>query len=394
MRIHLIKNSFLSTIAAALLVACGSEQAPPPSQTAAVTVVTLQAEPVLLTRELPGRTTPFLVAEVRPQVSGIVEQRLFTEGSLVKAGEPLYRIDDASYRADASSARASLARAEATLTSARLAAKRIAELAAIDAVSAQDNENAIAAQRQAEADVGVARAALEGSDVVLRYTRINSPIDGRIGKSSVTQGALVTANQTQALATVQQLDPIYVDLTQSSSELLQLRKEIAAGTMTATDDVPVDILLEDGSPYAQTGTLAFSDVSVNPETGSYLLRVIVPNPDGLLLPGMYVRAVVSNGERADGLLVPQEGVTRDPKGNATAMVVGADGTVEQRAIEVSRSIGNRWLVDAGLAAGDRVVVEGLQKIQPGAQVNATERGAAPSTAEAAAPDVATPRAAN
>jgi membrane fusion protein, multidrug efflux system len=381
-----------------LLSACGRDDPPAPPPTVEVAVVTLAAEPVALTRELPGRTNPFLVAEVRPQVSGIVKQRLFTEGSVVKAGQPLYQIDAATYQADANSAQAALSRAQAALKSAQLTAARIGELAKIDAVSAQDNENSIATLRQAEADVGVARAALDGTNVVLGHARIDAPITGRIGKSAVTQGALVTANQATPLAIVQQLDPIYIDVTQSSSELLQLRKELAAGTITETSDVPVSVLLEDGSVYAHDGKLAFSDVSVNPETGSYLLRVIVPNPEGLLLPGMYVRAVISNGERADGLLVPQEGVTRDAKGNAVAMVVGADEKIEQRTLVVNRSLGNRWLVDSGLVAGDRVVVEGLQKIQPGAQVVATERGATTAaTGAAEAPetdDVPAPTAAN
>lgn len=387
MRIQLFRITFVS-ISALLLTACGDETAAPAPGPAAVTVVTLAPEPVALTSELPGRTTPYLVAEVRPQASGIVEKRLFTEGGVVKAGETLYELDDATYRADANSARAALARAQATLKSAKLTAARIAELAAIDAVSAQDNEDAIAALRQAEADVGVARAALDGSNVLLGYTRIVSPIDGRIGKSSVTRGALVTANQTQALATVQQLDPIYVDLTQSSADLLQLRREFASGTTTPGSEVPVTILLEDGSRYEHEGTLAFADVSVDPATGSVLLRVLVPNPDNTLLPGMYVRAVVANGRRENGLLVPQQGITRNPLGEAVAMVVGTDNTVEQRKVQVNRTVGDRWLIDGGLAAGERVIVAGLQKIQPGAQVVASELAGAPTDAAEPAADAA------
>ena len=355
-----------------LMAACGSDAPPPAPPKAQVTVITLAPEPITLTRELPGRTSPFLVAEVRPQVSGIVKQRLFDEGSVVKAGQPLYQLDDATYRANVSSARAALARNQAALKSAQLTAVRIGELAKIDAVSAQDHENSIAMLRQAEADVGVARAALDGSNVVLGYARIDSSITGRIGKSTVTQGALVTANQEQALATVQQLDPIYVDLTQSSNELLQLRKELAAGTLTSARDVPVTIITEDDTPHAQDGKLAFADLSVDPATGSYMVRVQVPNPGHLLLPGMYVRAVVGIGKRADALLVPQQGVTRDPKGGATALVVDAAGKVEQRSVQVSRTIGDRWLIDGGLVAGDRVILEGLQKVKPGAEVVATE----------------------
>lgn len=367
----------------ALLGACGSK-APPPQGPTPVTVVTLKTETITLTRELPGRVTSSQVAEVRPQVSGIVQRRLFTEGGLVKAGEALYQIDDATYRADTNSARATLARAEATLESARLKAQRSAELAKIDAISTQDNENAIAALRQAEADIAVAKAAAERSNVVLNYCRIESPIAGRIGKSSVTQGALVTANQDMALATVQQLDPIYVDLTQAGSELLQLRKQIAAGTLKGATALPVTLLLEDGSKYKHTGRLAFSEVSVDPTTGSYALRVVVPNPENILLPGMYAHAIIGEGTRPNALLAPQQGITRDPKGGANAMVAGKNGKVELRSVKVSQTIGDKWLVEEGLAAGDKVIVEGLQKIQPGVPVQATEAGAAPAAAPAVA----------
>lgn len=340
-----------------------------------VTVVTLQPESVTLTRELPGRTNPFLVAEVRPQVSGIVKKRLFTEGGLVKAGQALYQIDDATYRADFASAKASLARAQATLKSARLTAARSEELARIDAVSRQDNENAAAALDQAEADVKVAEAAVQSAGILVGYGRIATPISGRIGKSSVTAGALVTANQAASLATVQQLDPIYVDLTQSSAELSALRKALAAGTLESAAEMPVTILMEDGARYSHDGKLAFSEVTVDPSTGSFALRVVVPNPDHVLLPGMYVRAVVGNGVRQNALLVPQQGVARDPRGNTTAMVVGAGNKVEVRPVQVSRTIADKWLVEGGLAAGDKVIVAGVQKVQPGALVQATEMGA-------------------
>lgn len=363
----------LTAAFAILLGACGTGQEAGPPPTPAVTVVELGSQDVTLTRELPGRTNAWLVAEVRPQVSGLVAERLFTEGERVKAGQPLYQIDDATYRATVNSARAQLARARATLTSARLTAERIAGLAKIDAVSAQDNDNATAALAQAEADVGVARAALDAANVMLGYARITSPIDGRIGRSSVTQGALVTANQPQALATVQQLDPIYVDLTQSSAELLDLRRSLAEGRLSRGEEaMPVKILLEDGSEFPHPGTLKFSEVAVDPSTGSYALRIEVPNPEHVLMPGMYVRAVLGAGVRADAVLVPQRGIARDPKGNTTAMVVDAQGVVEQRQVVVSRTIGDQWLVESGLAAGDRVVVEGLQKIAPGATVEVTE----------------------
>jgi membrane fusion protein (multidrug efflux system) len=267
-------------------------------------------------------------------------------------------------------------RAQASLLTNQLNARRSAELVKIDAVSKQDDENAAAALRQSEADVVAAQAAVDRSNVVLGYARITSPITGRIGKSSVTQGALVTANQAAPLATVQDLDPIYIDLTQSAAELLELRKALVAGKLKGARDLPVTLLLEDGTRYAHEGKLAFADITVDPATGSYALRVVAPNPDQIILPGMYVRALVGSGVRQDALLVPQQGVARDPKGNTTALVVGADDKVELRPIQVSRAIDDKWLVEEGLAAGDRVVVEGLQKIQPGAQVRATEAGAA------------------
>ena len=359
------------------LAACGAGQEAGAPPKPAVTVATLQTAPVTITRELPGRTSAWLVAEVRPQVSGIVARRLFTEGALVEAGQPLYQIDDASYRAAANSARAQLKRAEATLVAARLTARRTAELVRIDAVSRQDNDNAVAALGQAEADVGAARAALEAANVTLGYARITAPISGRIGRSSVTQGALVTANQPAPLATVQQLDPIHVDLTQSSTELLDLRRALADGSLQSTGDMPVTILLEDGSEYAHPGSLKFSEVAVDPSTGSYALRVEVPNPDHVLMPGMYVRAMLGAGVRRNALLVPQQGVARDAKGNTSAMVVNAQGVVEQRPVAVSQTIGNQWLVESGLAAGDRVVIEGLQKIAPGVEVEVTAEADTP-----------------
>ncbi len=266
---------------------------------------------------------------------------------------------------------------------ARLNAGRSAELVKIDAISRQDNDNAQATLRQAEADVKAAQAAVDGSSVTLERARITSPISGRIGKSTVTQGALVTAGQAAALATVQQLDPMYIDLVQSSSEWLALRRELASGAVGSTAGLPVEILLEDGSAYPQPGKLEFSEVTVDPSTGSYALRVVVPNPDHVLLPGMYVRAVLGNGQRPNAIVVPQQGIARDPKGNTTAMVVGRDGKAEVRQVKVSQAIGDKWLVESGLAAGDRVIVEGLQKIKPGVPVQASEAGAAPAARPAA-----------
>ncbi|MET3008332.1 MAG: efflux RND transporter periplasmic adaptor subunit [Stenotrophomonas koreensis] len=374
----------LSMALAAALAACGgAEQGGPQQGPGQVTVVTLKPETVNLSRELPGRTSAYLVAEVRPQVSGIIARRLFTEGTEVKAGQVLYQIEDASYRAMAASAQAQVQRATANAEQARLAARRISELAQVNAVSAQENENAQAALKTAEADLASARAALQQANVTLGYARITAPISGRIGKSSVTQGALVTANQADALATVNQLDPIYVDLTQSAAELMQLRRELAAGKLQANNQMPVKILLEDGSTFNHDGVLEFSEVSVDPATGSFGLRIKVDNPEGVLMPGMYVRAVVGTATREQALLVPMQGVQRDPKGATSAMVVDAEGKVAVRPIQVSQTVGDKWLVEGGLAAGDKVIVEGLQKIGPGMPVNATEKGAQPAAAAAA-----------
>jgi len=358
---------------ALLLVACERQQAPAMQDSVPeVTVVTLKEAPVTLARELPGRTNPFVVAEVRPQVTGIVKERLFTEGSLVEAGQPLYQLDDAIYRADYNSAKALLVRAQAAADIARFNAERAEKLIGSKVISEQELVSARAVVQQAEADIGVAEARVAGAEVKLAYARITSPIEGRIGKSTVTRGALVTADQSDPLATVQQLDPIYVDLTRSANELLELRRELSSGVARKTEDIPVSIILEDGTAYAHEGKLAFTDVAVDPMTGSYALRVVVPNPDSLLMPGMYVRAIVSNAVLDRGLLVPQQGVTRDAKGNASAMVVTADGTVEQRAVQLSRTVGDQWLVSSGLFEGDRVIVEGLQRIRPGIPVAATE----------------------
>ena len=379
----------LSLAVAVSVAACGGGAPQGPQQgPGQVTVVTLKPETVSLSRELPGRTAAFQVAEIRPQVNGIVAKRLFTEGSLVKAGQPLYQIEDATYQATAATARAQVERAAANAEQARLTARRMAELVKINAISAQENENAQAALKTAEADLAAARAGLQQANVTVGYARLSSPISGRIGKSNVTQGALVTANQGEPLAVVTQLDPIYVDLTQSASELVQLRRDIAAGRLSTNSDVPVTLLLEDGTTYEHTGTLESSEVNVDAATGSFGMRVKVANPDGLLLPGMYVRAVLGSGQRENALLVPMQGVQRDPKGNTSVMVVDAEGKVAVRPVKVSQAIGDKWLLEEGLAAGDKVIVEGLQKIGPGMPVNATEKGAdaaAPAGAPAAAP---------
>lgn len=367
------------------LAACQGE--PPPQPQAGpvpVTVVTLKPRPVTLTRELSGRTSPSVIAEIRPQVSGIVEKRLFKEGSQVRAGQPLYQLDDAIYEADLASAKATLARAQAAVEAAKPAAARARKLIKTNAISRQDYESAVAALRQAEAEVKIAQAAVQQSRIALDYAQISSPISGRAGISTVTQGALVTANQAQPLTTVQQLDPIHVDLAMSANELLELRQELDAGSVSSATDVPVTILLENGSRYPHQGRLTFTDVTVDPSTGSLLLRVVAPNPEFLLMPGMYVRAEVSLAQRQQAILAPQQGITRDPKGNATALVVAADNKVEQRQVQVSRAMGDQWLVENGLADGDRVIVEGLQKVSPGAPVQPTEA----EQATASAPDPA------
>ena len=363
------------------LAGCANEgkpaaQAPPPIP---VTVVTLKPQDVAISRDLAGRAVPSLVAEVRPQVSGVIKRRLFDEGGVVKAGQPLYQLDDATYAADVQSAQATLTRAEATLQAARLTGRRSSELIKIDAISRQEHENTEAALAEASADVQVARAQLERSRVMLGYARIVAPISGRIGKSAVTQGALVTSNQVDPLVVIQQTDPMYVDVTQSSAELLELRRDFASGRLSRPGDaLPVRLTLEDGTSFANQGRLDFYDVTVDPETGSFSMRISVPNPGAVLLPGMYVRAEVGNGVRRQALMVPQQGVTRNPKGEATAMIVGLDNRVLVRQVMVNRAIGNQWLIDGGLAAGERVIVEGMQKVRPGAVTAPAEAGPAPS----------------
>jgi len=381
-RVALPAALILATLA---LGACGDKAAAPAAPpAAAVTVVTLASAPVTLTRELTGRAEASQQAEVRPQAGGIVERLLFTEGGSVQAGQALYQLDQTAYRADAGSAQAAVARAQASLVTARLSAGRSAELVKTNLISRADNDNAQAALRQAQADLRAAQATLQGANVPLAFTRVTAPISGRIGRSSVTRGALVTASQATPLATIQDLDPMYVEVSQSSAELLQLRREIAAGSLQGTDSVPVEIVLEDGSTFAQQGRLSFAEALVDPATGAVALRVVVPNPDQLLLPGMFVRARVANGVRSNGILAPQQGITRNPRGDATALVVGADGKVEERVVKVSRAIGDKWLVDEGLNAGDKLIVEGLQKVKAGATVTASERGSEAAAAKPAA----------
>jgi len=355
-----------------ILNGCGEKQSGGPSGTGApeVAVVTLQPEQVMLTTELPGRTTAHLVAEIRPQVSGLIQKRLFTEGSYVKAGQLLYRIDPAPFQAELDNANASLGRAEANLPAIRSRAERFRELLTDKAVSQQDYDDAEAALKQAEADVQYWLATVDTARINLGYTRIIAPISGRIGISNVTEGALVTAHQPTALATIQQLDPIYVDVPQSTTELLRLQRRLEEGRLKyeSKNQNKVKLILEDGTEYPFEGTLQFRDVSVDPSTGSVILRVIVANPKGVLLPGMFVRAVVKEGVNKQALLIPQQAVSRDSKGNPVALIVDADGKVQQRMLTVDRTIGDKWLVSSGIAEGDRVIIEGIQKVRPGASV--------------------------
>ena len=349
---------------------CGSKQAAPPPAIPEVAIVTVNPERVVLTTELPGRVSAYFVAEIRPQVNGIVQERLFNEGSDVNAGSVLYQIDPAPYQAAYKNALAALARSEANLPPVRLKAERFKELIGRNAISQQDFDNADAALRQAEAEVESSKAAVESARINLAYTRITAPISGRIGKSNVTVGALAIAYQGSAFATIQQLDPIYVDATQSSANLLQLKRSMEAGRIKGNgpNRTRVKLLLEDGTPYPQEGTLKFSEVTVDPTTGSFILRMVFPNPKHILLPGMYVRAILQEGEVDRAILVPQQAISRDPKGNPVALIVEGDGKVGQRMLALDRAIGDKWLVSEGLNPGDRLIVEGSQRIRPGGSV--------------------------
>ncbi|PKQ41777.1 MexA family multidrug efflux RND transporter periplasmic adaptor subunit [Pseudomonas sp. YY-1] len=354
----------VSAIAVAMLglTGCQESSAPQTQQTPQVGVVTLEAKPFALTSEVPGRTSAYRIAEVRPQVNGIIQKRLFTEGSEVKAGQQLYQIDPATYEAAFKSA-------QATQLSSKSLADRYKLLVADKAVSQQAYDEARAAGLQAD-------AALEQARIDLRYTKVMAPISGRIGRSAVTEGALVSNGQANAMATIQQLDPIYVDVTQSSKELLRLRRDLAEGRLQKASDsaAKVALKLEDGSRYAHEGTLEFSEVAVDESTGSVTLRAVFPNPDHLLLPGMFVHAELLSGVRQNAILAPQQGVTRNQRGEPTAMVVGADNKVELRVLKADRTAGSAWLVEEGLKEGDRLITEGLQFVQPGAEVKAVPAG--------------------
>ncbi len=370
-RVSLLSSLIISAV---LLTGCdntGNQQAQP--QAPQVSVHVVHSEPLSVTTELPGRTSAFRVAEVRPQVSGIILKRNFVEGSDIKAGESLYQIDPATYQAAWNSAKGDEAKAEAAAAIAHLTVKRYVPLLGTQYISQQEYDQAVATARQADADVVAAKAAVENARINLAYTKVTSPIDGRIGKSSVTEGALVTNGQADAMATVQQLDPIYVDVTESSNDFMRLKQE---SLQRGDDSKSVQLIMENGQPYSLKGSLQFSDVTVDESTGSITLRAVFPNPQHTLLPGMFVRARIDEGINPQAILVPQQGVTRTPRGDATVLIVNAQNQVENREVTAAQAIGDKWLITSGLQNGDKVIVSGLQKVRPGVTVKATEDTAA------------------
>lgn len=372
-----LTRAVLCMLLSLMLLACeeGGKGAPGSSGPREVVIIKLEPRREVYTTALAGRIASFQVAEVRPQVGGILQQRLFTEGADVKAGQALYQIDPATYEAALDSAQAALMKAEANVTPARLKAERFRELLAIKAVSKQEYDDAQAAFKQAEADVAVNRAAVKTARINLEYTKVRSPISGRIGKSAFTPGALVTANQAQALTSVRQLDPVYVDITQSSQDLLRLRAQFTNGELrSAAEEAPVRLKLENGAMYPHEGRLQFTDVSVDESTGMVSLRALFPNPEHILLPGMYVRAVIAEGVDENALLVPQRALRRDPKGQASVLPVDGGGKVDVRLVDVGRTVGDSWQVLSGLKPGDRVIVEGGQNVRPGMSVKIRGEG--------------------
>jgi len=374
---HVLPNALLpgALLLAALLAGCTSEKAPAPPQQpqVQVSVVSLHPQPVAITAELPGRVSASLIAEVRPQVGGIIKSRLFREGGQVKAGDVLYEIDPAPYQAALDSAVAAQQKAEAAAVNAQIRADRYRELLQRNAGSRQDADDASATLAQAQADVASAKASLAMARINLAYTKVTAPIDGRIDKSALTQGALVTASQAAVLTTIRKLDPINVDVTQSSTNLLKFRSDIAAGRLKVTGpNVAVRLKLDTGDGYAQSGKLEFAEANIDETTGTFTVRAEFPNPDGLLLPGMFVRAIIQEGIAENNFLLPQRAVGRNTKGEATAKFVSADGKVEERVLTTRRSIGNNWLVDTGVKDGERVIVEGGQLVRSGQQVTTSE----------------------
>ncbi len=371
MRVERVPFRLISAATAAvLLAACGPKQSAPPPQTPEVGVVTVQPTAVPVVTELPGRTSAFLVAQVRARVDGIVLRREFTEGSQVKAGQRLYKIDPAPYIATLNNAKATLAKAQANLVSTTAQANRYKVLVAANAVSKQDYDNAVAAEGQAAADVAAGKAAVDTAQINLGYTDVVSPVSGQVGISQVTPGAYVQASAATLMATVQTLDPVYVDLTQSSLDGLKLRRDMQEGRLKTTgpDAARVSLILEDGRTYSEKGKLQFTDVTVDQGTGSVTVRAIFKNADRVLLPGMFVRARIDEGVNDNALVVPQVGVTHDQKGQPTALVVGNDGKVVLRQLVTSGTYGSNWVVESGLNPGDRVIVQGTDKAKPGMQV--------------------------
>lgn len=355
-----------------MLTGCGEKKNAGPPPMPEVAFVTVQARPVTTTTELAGRTSANLIAEVRPQVGGIIQKRLFAEGSDVQAGQALFQIDPALYQVALDNAKAALARSEAQLSTIQLRAARFKDLLEQKAVSQQDYDDAAAALKQVQADIQYGKATVEAARINLKYTTITAPISGRIGKSSVTEGALVTAHQPLALATIQKLDPLYVDVTQSTADILRLRQQIQEGQLdqNGKNQQKVALILDDGTDYPLKGTLKFRDITVDPTTGSVILRIVFPNPNTILMPGMFVRAVVQEGIHKKAILIPQQAVSRDPKGNPVTLVVDKNSTVQQKQITLDRPIGSEWLVSSGLEPGDRIIVEGMLKVKPGIPVKA------------------------
>ncbi|CAN0623196.1 multidrug efflux pump membrane fusion lipoprotein AcrA [Burkholderia multivorans] len=388
MRVERVPYRLLTVATAAVfLAACGKKDSAPPPQTPEVGVVTVQPQSVPVFTELPGRTSAFLVAQVRARVDGIVQRREFVEGSDVKAGQRLYKIDPAPYIATLNSAKASLAKAKANLATQDALVARYKVLVAANAISKQDYDNAVAAQGQAAADVAAGKAAVDSAQINLGYTDVVSPITGRVGISQVTPGAYVQASQATLMSTVQQLDPVYVDLTQSSLEGLKLRQAVQSGRIKTSGPgaAKVTLILEDGKPYAEPGKLQFSDVTVDQSTGSVTIRAIFPNPKRVLLPGMFVRARIEEGVNDNAFLVPLIGVSHDQKGQPVALVVGADNKVAPRTLTATGMQGQNWIVEGGLQPGDRVIVQGVDKVRPGATVKTVPARLAPASAAAGSP---------